>query len=73
MITNDFVQKFKHIKGQIKTGDFITLGRMLGTDTSTAARMRFLRKDVEAVQAMETIIKNRENLIRTYQSKKYQS
>jgi hypothetical protein len=47
---------------KIKSGDYITLGSILGCD-SNAARMRFKRNNPEALEGMEKIIIARESLI----------
>lgn len=47
---------------KIESGDFITLGKILGVPQNTA-RMRYHRENEEAVEAMDALIKNRENFI----------
>lgn len=44
-----------------QVGDWKTLGKILNCE-SNAARMRFQRGDIEALEAMTQIIENRENL-----------
>ncbi len=45
-----------------QTGDFQTLSKILNT-TTEAARMRYYRKDEDAVKAMYSIIENRDVFI----------
>jgi hypothetical protein len=60
----------EQIKSKLKYGDYNTLGQILGI-TSDAAKMRFNRKDVNAMEAMIKIIQSREDLIREYQPEKF--
>ena len=53
----------EQIKKKMITGDYITLGRMLGI-TPDSARMRFRREKEDAVAAMMKIIESREAMIR---------
>lgn len=53
----------EQIKEKIAYGDYNVLQRLLNAPTVAAARARFLREDPAAISAMETIIKNREELI----------
>ncbi|OBX17508.1 MULTISPECIES: hypothetical protein [Bizionia] len=55
------------IKRNIVKGDYITLGKMLDCEHSTA-RMRFNRDNEEAVLAMKEIVDNRSQLIQKYKS-----
>jgi hypothetical protein len=59
--------KIEQIKTKIETGDYITLGKMLGCNAD-AARMRFRRNDDEAIDAMARIIEAREELINNYKN-----
>lgn len=52
----------EQIKQKMITGDYITLGRMLGI-TPDSARMRFRRQKEDAIKAMQKIIIGREALI----------
>ncbi|HLF52255.1 hypothetical protein [Flavobacterium sp.] len=60
----------EQIKSKLKYGDYNTLGQILGI-TSDAAKMRFNRKDLNAMEAMIKIIQSREDLIREYQPEKF--
>ena len=59
---------YEQLKPKIMTGDYITLARMLGLNSPDSARMRCRRGDIEALEALEEIIKNRDQLIRNYQN-----
>lgn len=52
----------EEIKSKLQYGDYTTLGQMLGVPPTTA-KMRFLRGDDEAKEALEKIIQTREKLI----------
>lgn len=54
---------------KIEKGDYITLGKMLGIAPDTA-RMRFRRDDKDAVLAMQKLVENRYEFIKTYQKTK---
>lgn len=58
------------IKRKIKSGDYITLGRMINCNKETA-RSRYRRSNTEAVLAMQKIIKSREFLISEFKKKHY--
>lgn len=60
----------EEIKSKLKYGDYNTLGQILGI-TSDAAKMRFNRKDLNAMEAMVKIIQSREDLIREYQPERF--
>ncbi len=49
-----------------QTGDYQTLAKVLRT-TVDAARMRFYRRDINAVKVLHKIIENREQLALEYQ------
>ncbi|MGV4438085.1 hypothetical protein [Ornithobacterium rhinotracheale] len=49
-----------------QTGDYQTLAKALGT-TIDAARMRFYRKDENAVRVLHRIIEQRESLTQEFQ------
>lgn len=55
----------EQIKSKIKYGDYNVLGEMLGT-TVAAAKMRFMRGDEKAIEAMQNIIEAREKLIENF-------
>lgn len=57
------------IDSMVELGDYITLGKMLGIAQNTA-RMRFVRNDNEAVNAMNTIVTTRNEMIENYLSNK---
>ncbi len=57
-----------HIKSQIRYGDYVLLGELLGT-TPDAAEKRLLRRDKAAIAVILAIIESRERLIKEYQSK----
>lgn len=57
-----------HIKSQIRYGDYVLLGELLGI-TPDAAEKRLLRKDKGAIAAMLDIIEKKERLIKEYQFK----
>ena len=59
----------EELKMKIKYGDYNTLGQILGI-TSDAAKMRFNRKDLTAIEAMTKLILSRDLLIKEYQSDK---
>jgi hypothetical protein len=52
----------EQIKKKIRYGDYSTLGLMLAINPD-AAKMRFLRNDSLAIQAMTIIITHREEMI----------
>lgn len=56
----------EQIKKNIQYGDYNTLQKLLQAPTVQAARMRFLRGDNDAIEAMKTIQKNREDLIKDF-------
>lgn len=55
----------EEIKKNIQYGDYTTLGQVLNIN-ATAAKMRFIRGDEKARQALVKIIKNREKLIKEF-------
>lgn len=57
---------YDEIRNKVKTGDYVTLAKMLNI-SHPAAKMRVLRGNQEAVEALEQIIKSREELIKNYQ------
>lgn len=57
-----FVMTIEQIKRKMITGDYITLGRMLGITPETA-RMRFRRGKEDAVAGMQKIIDSRDQLV----------
>ncbi|MDM1061914.1 hypothetical protein HXZ62_04940 [Empedobacter falsenii] len=59
---------YEQLKPKIMTGDYITLARMLGLNSPDSARMRCRRGDIEALEALEKIIENRDQLIKNYQN-----
>lgn len=59
-----FVMTIEQIKRKMITGDYITLGRMLGITPETA-RMRFRRGKDDAVSGMKKIIESRDELVRS--------
>jgi hypothetical protein len=58
----------EQIKKKTLYGDYTMLGQVLGVKSPTA-KMRFLRGDETAKNALIEIIANRENLIRKFQDK----
>lgn len=60
----------KQIKEGIQYGDYNTLQHLLKVKTVAAARMRFLRGDPAAVEAMKSIQLNRKKLIEEFQNTK---
>lgn len=59
---------YEEIKSKIEYGDYNLLPQLIGVKTVAAARMKFLRGDEEAIQAMRAIQENREELIKNYKS-----
>jgi len=59
---------YEQLKPKIMTGDYITLAKMLGLNSPDSARMRCRRGDLEALEALEEIIRNRDQLIKNYQN-----
>ena len=55
----------EQIKKKIRYGDYNTLGLML-TINPDAAKMRFLRNDDMAIEAMRQIITHREEMITNF-------
>lgn len=51
---------------KIQYGDYITLAKLIKATTPDSARMRFKRKDAEAIEAMKKIVENRENFIENF-------
>lgn len=58
------VMTIEQIKKKLRSGDFVTLGEMLGI-TPDSARMRFRRGKVEAINGIEKIIATRELLLQS--------
>lgn len=61
---------FEQIKENIKYGDYNRLQEILKAPTVSAVRMRFLRKDEAAIEAMKFIQENREDLPKKYEEAK---
>lgn len=61
---------FEQIKSKIEYGDYNVLQKILNSKTVQAARMRFLRGDEDAIEAMKKIQENRERFILKNQHKK---
>lgn len=59
---------FEQIKNNIQYGDYNILQRLLNAKSVQAARMKFLRGDKEAIDAMRKIHENREEFIKSNQS-----
>lgn len=57
---------YDEIRNKVKIGDYVTLAKMLNI-SHPAAKMRVLRGNQEAIEALEEIIKSREELIKNYQ------
>lgn len=55
------------IKSELQYGDYTTLGKMLGVPPTTA-KMRFLRGDEGAKNALEKIIEGRKKLIEDFKN-----
>ncbi|WP_336664944.1 hypothetical protein [Elizabethkingia meningoseptica] len=53
---------------QKKYGDYQLLGEMLGV-SSDAAKMRYRRKDLQAIKAMQAIYDNRRKLVESFRAK----
>lgn len=53
------------IDDKITYGDYTTLGQMLNCN-SEAAKKRYKRGNVQAIEAMRTIIETRENMIQNF-------
>lgn len=67
MSNNNCVRKNEQdFEKKIQYGDFITLAKLIKASTPDSARMRFKRKDPIAIEAMKTIIDNRESLIKQF-------
>lgn len=60
-------QKIKELKKKLQYGDFVLLGDVLGCSRDAAVK-RFQRGNEIAIEAMEKIVKNREELKETYKS-----
>ncbi len=58
----------EQIKKNTQYGDYTLLGQVLGIN-APAAKMRFLRGDETAKEALLKIISNREQLIKEFQVK----
>lgn len=54
--------KSEQMQEKIMSGDYVVLGKILGTTPETA-RMRFRREKTDAVEGMARIIESREKLI----------
>lgn len=59
----------EEIKSKIQYGDYNTLAMMLNLQNATTGRARLNRGDVEAKNAMESIIIAREKLIEDFKKK----
>lgn len=57
--------KSEQKKLDVKYGDYILLGELLGTTTDNA-RMRYRRQREDAVKGMELIIDNRNKLLEEF-------
>ena len=60
---------FEQIKNNIQYGDYNILQKLLTSKTVAAARMRFLRGDEDAINAMKKIHENREEFINSNKPK----
>lgn len=60
---------FEQIKKLMRYGDYAILGEMLRINTE-AAKMRFLRGDIEAKRAMELIVGTRKKMIAEFIKKR---
>lgn len=60
-------EQFTQIKQKIQYGDYNVLQKILNTTSVQSARMRFLRKDEDAIVAMKKIQENREKFIQENQ------
>lgn len=60
---------FEQIKNNIMYGDYNILQKLLTSKTVAAARMRFLRGDEDAINAMKKIHENREEFINSNKPK----
>lgn len=61
---------FEQIKENIQYGDYNTLQHLLKAKSVAAGRMRFLRGDKDAIDAMIFIQKNRKQLVEEYKNQK---
>jgi len=59
---------FEQVKENIQYGDYNLLQKILNAPTVAAARMKFLRGDNDAVNAMKAIQENREEFIKKYKN-----
>lgn len=59
------------IKEKIQYGDYITLGRMFNLPASTT-KMRFVRGDEKATEAMTKIIEAREKVIAEFRQQLFE-
>jgi hypothetical protein len=57
----------EQIKTKTQYGDYTTLGMILGI-TAMAAKMRFIRGDKEAKDALLKILESREDLIKQFKN-----
>jgi len=57
----------RELKSKIKTGDYITIAKMLGIAQDTA-RQRYRRNKEECVIAMKQLVDNREGFIKSYEA-----
>lgn len=58
--------RIQQIKRNQKYGDYYLLMILLNTPSQDAARQRFLRRELRAIEAMELIHDNRMKFIRDY-------
>lgn len=66
MKKTDNVPQNGQINDKIIYGDYTTLGKLLNC-SSEAAKKRYQRGNPEAIQAMQTIVETRENMINNFQ------
>lgn len=61
------IKQFEEIRQNIQYGDYNVLQKILNAPSVQSARMRFLRRDEEAIAAMKKIQENREKFIKENQ------
>lgn len=54
------------LKSKLEYGDYVTLAKMLNVANPVTAKMRFLRGNSEAIDAVEEIVRARAELIKNF-------
>lgn len=61
-------EEIAELESRLQYGDFTTLGAALSCSPD-AAKKRFIRGNVEAFEALDRIVSNREDLVKELQNK----